>query len=141
MEIFITQSIPREQLKDYKHYVNYLFRNENNVLNICRSVEDVIKSNQWTKNLPLKSFIVSTESVCIGDSFLAMATNKELNGNIYIYLGKNKEGIDLIDIMDLSGKKHISTKYLLDNAMKFERWADLADMQKLLNDYFRTINI
>ncbi len=49
MEYLVTKPIPREELTEYKDYVGFIFKNENDVFNICDNVEDIVKSNQWFK--------------------------------------------------------------------------------------------
>lgn len=137
----VIQSIPREALTEFKDYINFLFRNEDGVYNICTTEEDVMKSNQWFKNFPFITYVVSDNKVNEGDKFLAVATNGQLNGKIFTYLGANKDGIDLIDIMDEEGTKHISTKYLMSDWMRFERHATLEDKKKIVDGQTRFIKL
>ena|ERR1035437_8716411 len=129
----IAISIPRTELKEYKDYVNYLFKAENSRLNICRTEEDVQKSNQWFKNFPLRTLIVSKSPIKVGDKFIAECINQELHNKVFKYLGVNKEGVDIIDIKDENGKRHISTKHLLTNAKKVERNPTLEELMRVVN--------
>lgn len=133
METIVTKTIPVKELTEHKDYINSLFKNEDDVYNVCTNEEDIIKSNQWFKNLPLECFVVSDGPIDKGDKFLALVTNRELNGNIFTYLGFNEEGIDLIDIMDEKGNKRISTIHLLTDAMRFERMATMEDKYMIVN--------
>jgi hypothetical protein len=85
----IVVDIPRKKLKDYKNYVGYLFRDENGVYNVCTTEEDVMKSNQWFKNLPKEVYIVDTDNTDIkpGDKIFGVATNEELHNKIFVYVG------------------------------------------------------
>lgn len=127
--MFVTRTIPKDKLGQYSDYIGYLFCNEDGVYNICNNEEDIIKSNQWFKNLPLFSFMVSDKSISIGDKFLAICSNKELNGHIFKYVGENKTGVGLIDLLDEDDKPVISVKTLLDGSKRFERIANMADKE------------
>jgi len=133
METIVTKTIPLKELTEYKDYINSLFKNGDGVYNVCTNDEDIIKSNQWFKNLPLVCFVVSDGPIDKGDKFLALVTNRELNGNIFTFVGLNEDGIDLIDIMDEDGNKRISTIHLLNDAMRFERMATMEDKYKIVN--------
>lgn len=137
----VTQTIHKENLKEYKDYLNFLFRTEDGVYNICTTEEDIIKSNQWFKNFPLITYVISDNEVKEGDMFLAVATNRDLNGKIFTYLGANKDGIDLIDIMDEEGKKHISTIHLMTDWKRFERYATFEDKRKIVDGQTRIITL
>ena len=139
MEYIVTRTIPTTELKEHKDYVGFLFKNENGVYNICQTLEDVIKTNQWFKNLPLHAIIVTDEKPQVGDTFLAAAVNEELNGKTFKFLGYTEDAIDLIDLMDKDGKKIISTKHLLDKAYKFIRLANHDDKMKLVNGVINKI--
>ena len=135
MEYLVVKDIPKSELKNsYKAYVNYLFKNENGVYNICRTEEDVMKSNQWFKNLPLKAIIVSKEPINVGDKFIStLAKSEELFGKIFTLIDVNEKGVGLITIMDELGNELISTTYLISDAYKYVRKANMADKEKLVN--------
>jgi len=133
MEYLVTKTIPKEELTEYKDYVGFLFKNENGVYNVCATEEDVIKSNQWFKNLPLNTIIVSDDKIEVGDAFLAIATNQELNGKTFKYLGLTKDAVDIIDVKDKDGKIFNSTVALLYGSYKFIRRANAEDKMKLVN--------
>lgn len=133
MEYLVTKTIPIEELNEYKDYVGFLFQNQNGVYNICNTEEDVIKSNQWSMNYPLNTIIVSDEKIEIGDAFLAIATNQELNGKTFKYLGLTKDAVDIIDVKDKDGKLFHSTVALLYGSYKFVRRANAEDKMKLVN--------
>ncbi len=141
MEYLVTKEIPIEELTNYKDYVGYLFKNGNGVYNICHTEEDVIKSNQWFKNYPLKTIVVSDDKFDVGDRFLACAVNRELNGQVFKYLGETKDAYELIDLQDQKGNKITSTKLLLDGAYKFIRKATMEDKERLINGVIREINV
>lgn len=141
MEYIVTKTIPIEDLKEYKDYVGFLFLNQDGVYNICRTEEDVMKSNQWFKNFPLNSIVVSDDKIEVGDKFLAKATNRELNGKTFKYLGLTEGGVGLIDIQDKDGKKHVSTLHLLYGAYKFVRLATMEDKERLVNGVIRPLSI
>lgn len=132
MEILVTKTIPRNELTEYKDYIGFLFKNENGVFNICDTVEDIMKSNQWFHNFPLKTIIVNKDKIEIGDMFLAICTNQELNGKVFKYLGITEDGDGLIDLYGLNGKI-ISTHSLLTDSYKFVRKATREDKEKLIN--------
>ncbi len=130
MEYIVTKSIPREELGEYADYVNYLFLNGDNVYNICRSEEDVMKSNQWFKNMPLKTIVVSNDEINIGDKMLVTVTNQNLNGKIFTYKSKKN---DLVYIEDDKGNEIITTKHIFDGAYKFVRKATMTDKERVVN--------
>jgi hypothetical protein len=130
--------IPREELTEYKDYIGFLFKNENSVYNVCFNEEDIMKSNQWFKNMPQKAIVVSNETINIGDKFLGKATNDKLNNNIFTFVGWTEGGVDLIDIEDEKGEKSISTIYLLDSP-KFIRMATPTDLKKVVEK--QSVNI
>lgn len=133
MEYLVTKTIPREELTEYKDYIGFLFKNENGVFNICDNEEDIIKSNQWFKNFPLKTLVVAKSEISIGDKFLAICSNQNLNGKVFTYVGITEGGVDLIDIKGDDGKESISPKTLLDGSYKFIRRATREDKEKLVN--------
>ena len=141
MEYLVTKTIPIEDLKEYKDYVGYLFLNQNDKYNICHTEEDVIKSNQWFKNFPLNTIVVSDDKIEVGDKFLAKATNQELNGKTFKYLGLTEGGVGLIDIQDKDGKMITSTLHLLYGAYKFVRKATMEDKERLVNGVIKPISI
>jgi hypothetical protein len=128
----IALQIPKNQLGKYKEYIGHLFKNENSVFNICKTEEDIVKSNQWFKNFPLKTFVVSYEPLKIGDKFFGKCNNESLNNKVFTYLGMSDGGIDLIDIMDEDGNKHISTILLLESP-KFIRYTTSDDLEIVVN--------
>lgn len=140
MEYLVTKTIPREELTEYKDYINFLFKNEDGVYNICRNEEDVQKSNMWFQNFPLKSIIVSTDSIEVGDKFLAICNNSDLNGKVFKYLGPAEEGEGLIKISS-KDKESFSTEYLLQDSYKFVRMSSLDDREKLINRKITQISL
>lgn len=82
-EYIVVKPIPVEELKDHKDYVGYLFKNGNNKFNICDTLEDIQKSNQWFQNLPVNSIVVSDEKISEGDRVLVTCPNRGLNGKTY----------------------------------------------------------
>lgn len=132
MEYLVTKTIPKEELTEYKDYVNFLFKNENNVFNICTSVEDIMKTNQWFNNLPLATLVVSNDEIKIGDVFLAVCNNQELNGKTFLYKGDAKVGEGLIEIEGKIGVK-LTTPEILTKSYKFVRKSTFEDRMKLVN--------
>lgn len=130
MEYIVTKTIPREELTEHKDYVNFLFLNENGVYNICRNEEDVIKSNQWFKNFPLKTIVVTDDKPTIGDKMLVTCNNQDLNGKIFTF--KSRED-DLVYMEDEKGEEVISTKHILDGAYKYIRRGTMADKERVVN--------
>ncbi len=135
MEYIVTKTIPREELTEYKDYIGFVFKNENGVFNICNNEEDVIKSNQWFKNFPLKTLIVNEEPINVGDKFLAVCTNQSLNGRVFTYLGRTDGGDGLIDLEGLDGQ-FTSTYQLLETSYKFVRKPTREDKERLINGNF-----
>ena len=133
MKKLLALTIPRNELKDYGDYVNYLFKTEGGRFNVPVDVEDIEKSNHWFKNFPLKTLVVSNYPIQIGDKFISECANQELNMKVFKYLGANKDGIDLIDIEDENGEKHISTKHLLTGAEKVEGEPTLEELKRVVN--------
>jgi hypothetical protein len=141
MEYLVVKPIPRKELKEYKDYINFLFKNENGVYNICRTEEDVMKSNQWFKNFPLKTIIVTQEPINVGDKFLAICNNQELSGRVFTLIDNNVKGEGLVTLKDDTGAEVISTKFILEDSYKFVRKANMADKEKLVNGKITPINI
>lgn len=141
MEYLVVKPIPRKELKEYKDYVNFLFKNENGVYNICRTEEDVFKSNQWFKNLPVKTIIVTQEPINVGDRFLAICNNQELSGRVFKFIDINVKGEGVVTLQDETGDEVISTKFILEDSYKFVRKATMADKERLVNGNITPINI
>jgi hypothetical protein len=141
MEYLVVKSIPRKELKEFKDYINFLFKNENGVYNICRTEEDVMKTNQWFKNFPLKTIIVTQEPINVGDKFLAICNNQELSGRVFTLIDNNVKGEGLVSLQDDTGAEVISTKFILEDSYKFVRKANMADKEKLVNGKITPINI
>lgn len=141
MLTIVTKTIPTDELTEYKDYINFLFRNESGVYNICTTEEDIIKSNQWFKNFPLITYVVSDAPIEIGDKFLAVATNGSLNGNIFTYMGLNEEGVDLIKILGADDRISISTIHLMKNSKRFERMATIEDKKKIVDGQTKMIKL
>lgn len=133
MEILVTKTIPTAELTAHKDYVGFLFKNENGVFNICDTEEDVIKSNQWFKNFPLKTIIVTKEPIEIGNRFLAICASENLHAKVFKYLGVAKIGEGLITIEDEKKMKITTTPQLLTDSYKFVRKATRADKERLVN--------
>lgn len=132
MKTILKVSIPKSELGEYKDYINSLFVNENGVLNICTNEENIMKSNQWFKNLPVKTYVISDNPIKDGDKFIATCANKDLDEKVFKLVGKNKEGIDLIDIEDELGEKHVSTIHLLRGAWKFEGLPTMEQLEQVV---------
>jgi hypothetical protein len=130
MEYIVTKTIPREELGAYADYVDYLFLNENGVYNICRNEEDVMKSNQWFKNMPLKTIVVSDDEINVGDKMLVTARNQDMNGKLFTYKSRKD---DLVYLEDEKGQEVISTKYIFDGAYKFIRKGTMHDKERVVN--------
>lgn len=135
MEYLVTKTIPRKELKHYKDYIGFLFKNEDNVFNICDTEEDIMKSNQWFKNFPLKTIVVNEEPIQVGDIFLAICANQDLNGRVFKYLGVAKIGEGLIAIESIDSKEGLrnTTYQLIETSYKFVRKATREDKEKLVN--------
>ncbi len=132
--ITIIKDIPVSELKEHKDYVNHLFRNSNGVYNICRTEEDVVKSNQWFSNLPKRAILIDEDlTIEPGDRFVARATNRELDGKIFKLIGPTEGGEGLIDIEDENGDLVCSTIYLLDGSLKIVREANMSDIENVVN--------
>lgn len=140
MEFIVTKTIPVKELGEYKDYVGFLFINEDGKYNLCQTLDKVIDSNKWSKNLPVHTIVVSDDKVQVGDTFLATATNQELHGKTFKYLGATKDGVDLIDIEDKDGNKVTSTIHLLKDAYKFIRKANETDKLKVVNGIIRNLD-
>ncbi len=132
MEYIVTKTIPRKELTEYKDYIGFIFKNENGVFNICHNEEDVIKSNQWFKNFPLNTLIVSDEEIKVGDMFLAVCNNEDLNGKTFRYKGNGIETMGLI-IIEREGKETLTTINILTDSYKFVRIPTREDKEKLVN--------
>jgi len=131
MEYLVLKPIPRTELTDYKDYINFIFKTENGVFNICRNEEDIIKSNTWFKNLPMKSIVVSNDTINIGDKFLLIANNQTMSGRIFTFI--NVKTDDLVTLKDDTGKELEINKIVFDDSYKFVRKANTTDKEKLIN--------
>jgi hypothetical protein len=132
--ITIIKDIPVEKLTKHKDYVNHLFRNSDGVYNICRTEEDVIKSNQWFSNLPKRAILIDEDlTIEAGDRFIARATNKSLEGKVFKFIGPTEGGEDIIDVEDEDGNILVSTIYLLENSLKIVREATMEDLENVAN--------
>lgn len=132
MEYIVTKTIPTNELKEYGDYIDFLFKNENGIYNICMTEEEVEKSNKWFKNMPLHTIVVSNDKLEVGDKFLGLAVNSELNGRIFKYIGPTEGGVDLINIEDKDGNMHVSTIHLLEGSYKFIRIANMQDKEQVV---------
>lgn len=133
MEYIVVKDIPKTELKDYKDYVGFLFKSQDGVFNICDTEEDVFKSNQWFNNLPVNAIVVSDDKIDVGDKFLAISVNQNLNGKTFTYNGESDEGEGLVSLTNKDGNEVISTKFILDNTYKVLRVANRKDKEKLIN--------
>jgi hypothetical protein len=132
--ITIIKDIPVNQLTEHKDYVNHLFRTSDGVYNICRTEEDVIKSNQWFSNLPKRAILIDEDlTIEAGDRFIARATNRSLDGKIFKLIGPTEGEEDIIDVEDEYGNILISTIYLLENSLKIVREATMEDIENVAN--------
>lgn len=132
MEYLVTKTIPREELTEYKDYIGFIFKNEEGVFNICNTEEDIIKSNQWFKNFPLKSLVINEEPIEVGDKFLAVCANQSMNGKLFKYIGESSIGVGLIDIEGTDGIKQ-TTPQLIETSYKWVRKSTIEDKKKLVN--------
>jgi len=136
MNYIVVKPIPTEELKEHADYIGFLFKNENGVYNICDTLEDIVKSNQWFNNRPVHSIIVSDDPIKIGDKILVTCANQEMNGKTFTYNGEHSEGLDLVNLTNKRGdidKEVISTKFILDGAYKVLRPTTREDKEKLVN--------
>jgi hypothetical protein len=132
--ITIIKDIPAEKLTEHKDYINHLFRNSNGVYNICRTEEDVVKSNQWLSNLPKRAILIDEDlTIEPGDRFIARATNRSLDGKIFKLIGPTEGGDGLIDIEDENGDLGCSTIFLLEGSLKIVREATTEDIENVVN--------
>lgn len=76
--------------KDIKY--PQLCRNKDGVYNICQTEEDMLKSNQWFGNLPIKIDIYSEDNIIRTNSHKldCMIVNKEIK------IGEQYNGEDII---------------------------------------------
>ena len=132
MSKILVRQIPREELKEYKDYINFLFKNEDGVYNICDNEEDIIKSNQWFNNRPVEVFVYSRE-MAEGKKFLAQCTNRELNNKIFTYIGPDNDGVDLVKVKDDKGEIITSTGWLIEEVIWIERPATMEEKKELVN--------
>lgn len=138
-EFIVIKPIPREELKDYKDYIGFLFRNQDGVFNICDSEEDIMKSNQWFLNFPVNSIVVSDEKINYGDRFLATSTSQELFGNIFTLVREGDEGI--LIVKDKNGKEVLTTPGILSGAYKALRATSREDKENLVNGIIHKMEI
>jgi hypothetical protein len=132
--ITIIKDIPVNQLTEHKDYVNHLFRNSDGVYNICRTEEDVIKSNQWFSNLPKRAILIDEDlTIEAGDRFIARATSRSLDGKIFKLIGITEGALDLIDLEGEDGEIVCSTIHLLENSLKIVRGANMEDLENVAN--------
>jgi len=136
MKIQLTKvEILKSELGEYKDYIGHLFQNENGVYNICRTEEDVIKSNQWFKNFPIKVAILDVEDFVknidckVGDKIFPYCRNEELHYRVFEIKKILKK--DLVELIDDKGNKVVSTKYILLSP-KFIRWNNEEDNSKII---------
>jgi hypothetical protein len=139
MNTLIATDIPRTELKEFKDYIGFLFKNENGVFNICDNEEDIQKSNQWFKNFPLNTVIISQKNIEKGDKFLAQCANRDLNNKIFTYVGIANEREawkectkEIILIEGEDGTVHLTTEFLLNGAYHFVRNANRDDLKKVV---------
>lgn len=132
-EFLVTKTIPKKELREYKFYIGFLFKNDNGVFNICTTEEDVMKSNQYFGNMPLKTIIVNKDKIEIGDRFLAICNNQELHSKVFTYLGIANIGEGLITIEADDKNKITTTPQLLASSYKFVRRATKEDKERLVN--------
>ncbi len=140
MNVLLALNIPRTELKEFKDYIGFLFKNESGVYNICNTEEDIQKSNQWFKNFPLDTIVVSEKHIKKGDKFLAQCNNRNLNNKVFKYVGVANEHKDwkkctdeIILLEDGNGEQHLSTETLLDSSYYFVRKANKEELAKVVN--------
>jgi len=133
MNYIVIKTIPTEELKEHKDYIGYLFKNQDGVYNICDTLEDIVKSNQWSNNRPVHSIMVSDEPIKVGDKILVTCVNQEMNGKTFTYNGDATTGVDLTSLTDRGGNEVLTTKFILDGAYKVLRATNREDKEKLVN--------
>lgn len=99
----------KSQLGQYKDYIGWLFRTEDGKYNVCDTEEDIMKSNMWFKNLPIR--VINLELVTYlnplkdGDKFVMECVNQELNNKILTHRGESTEGVGLLNFEHENGEK------------------------------------
>ena len=133
--ITIIKDIPVNKLTEHKDYVNHLFRNSSGVYNICRTEEDVLKSNQWFSNLPKRAIIIDEDqAIATGDRFVARTVNKTLDGKVFKLIGPSLEGSEgILNLEDEDGAIVVSTIHILGGGLKIIREANMEDLEKVVN--------
>src|SRR5690349_11792937 len=93
----IAIKVPENKLKDYAHYLGYVFKNRRGIYSICNTVEEIENTNKWHNfNIPLRIFKIGVvESFVAGDKIIAECVNQDLDMKIFTYLGMHSEGTDL----------------------------------------------
>lgn len=139
-QYIIKLPIPKEELGQHKDYIGWLFENENDVYNICKTEEDIIKSNYWFNNLPIRCVVIQSGEIKPGDKIIPNCINKDLNKKIFTFIGYGKDDTDLIDLIDENNKTVFSTIHLLDDADLYLR--EITDEEKvnIVNGLIQIIN-
>lgn len=133
-QFIVVKPIPKEDLKDYSDYIGFLFKNQDDVYNICDTEEDIIKSNQWFNNIPQHAIVVEeSNDIQVGDRFMSICVNRDLNGKTFTYNGTHQEGEGLVNLTDKDGKEVITTTFILVETYKVLRKAKRKDLDKLIN--------
>lgn len=136
-EFIVTKTIPQEELGEYGDYIGHLFQNEDGVFNICNTEEDIMKSNQYFGNRPVHTIVVSNDRIRVGDSFLAVCNNRDLNGKLFKF--SSVEGDGIINVEDKDGKETKTTINLLSTSFKFVRKGNKEDKERVVNGIIKPI--
>ncbi len=121
MSKYVVVHYSEKELKNYSHYIGNLFINNNGVYNICNTEEDIMKSNQYFANVPIRIAIVHDDAqINIGDTILAECSNKKLDNRIFAIIDISDTGI--VQMKDENGECVLSTKFMLECPL-FIRWA------------------
>lgn len=101
-------------LGEYGDHIGYLFQNEIGKYNLPKTEEDIMKSNQWFKNFPIKVAILSLDihQAIIGEKYMFVGLpNESLNGKIFQIKDINTE-MQTVGMLDIeNGKPVITTIY------------------------------
>ena len=110
-------------LGEYEDYIGYLFQNEIGKYNLPKTEEDIIRSNQWFKNFPIKVAILSLDihQAIIGEKYMFVGLpNESLNGKIFQIKDIDTE-MQTVSMLDIENKKPVVTTIHAFPARKFVR--------------------
>lgn len=120
---------------EYEDYIGYLFESENGKYNLPKTEEDIMKSNQWFKNLPIKVAILSLDvhQAMVNEKYMFVGlTNESLNGKIFEIKNINTE-MQTVDMIDVENRKPVITTIHAFPARKFVRWANDEDKKNIVD--------